>query len=209
MSFWSTQDFKDNIETILPRDFASFQKDEKRFRESSIELSLGEEVFISSQKSLKRLSKENDTIRIRPGDFALLMTEEWITLSMKWMAFISIKSKHKLSGLINISGFHVDPGFYGKLKFSVYNAGTTDVILRYKDPTFLLFVADVGEGVIPNPGEHWGQEHIEPKEMMPLLGTGVPFHELARRLGTVETMVKIYGGILVAIFILLLTRILK
>jgi dCTP deaminase len=124
------------------------------------------------------------------------------------MAFISIKSRHKLSGLINISGFHVDPGFYGKLKFSVYNAGTTDVILRYKEETFLLFIADVGEGVTLKKGEHWGQEHIEPKEMMPLLGTGIPFHNLARRLDTVETLVKIYGGILVAIFILLLTRIL-
>jgi dCTP deaminase len=206
MAFWSTQNFVTNLQTILPREYESFLKN--RIRESSLELSLGEEAFISSQKSLKRLNKNDDIIRIRPGDFALLMTAEWINIPLDCMAFISIKSRHKLSGLINISGFHVDPGFYGKLKFSVYNAGTTDVILRYKEETFLLFIADVGEGVTLKKGEHWGQEHIEPKEMMPLLGTGIPFHNLARRLDTVETLVKIYGGILVAIFILLLTRIL-
>jgi len=207
MTYWSTKDFKEKLRIILPDDHASISDD--RIRESSLELSLGEEVFISSQKSLKRLSKDNDIVKIRPGDFGLLMTDEWINIPMDCMAFISIKSKHKLSGLINISGFHVDPGFSGKLKFSVYNAGTTEVILRYKDPTFIIFIADVNKGVESKEGKHWRQKHIEPEEMMPLLGTGIPIHDLARRLGNVETMVKIYGGILIAIFILLLTRILR
>jgi dCTP deaminase len=206
MAFWSTKDFKEKKAIILPRDYASIS--DECIRESSLELSLGEEVFISSQKSLKRLSKNDDTIRIKPGDFALLMTDEWVEIPKDCMAFISIRSKYKLSGLINISGFHVDPGFYGKLKFSVYNAGTAEVILRYKDPTFIIFIANVNEGAELKRGEHWGQIHIKPEEMMPLIGTGIPFHDLARRLGKVETMVKIYGGILVAIFILLLTRIL-
>jgi hypothetical protein len=42
--------------------------------------------------------------------------------------------------------------------------------------------------------------------MMPLLGAGIPLHEMAHRLGTVETAVKIYGGILVGILILVLTK---
>jgi dCTP deaminase len=208
MAFWSTRDFRQKKKQILPKDHTSTTDD--RIRESSLELSLGEEVFISSQKSLKRLSENDDIIKIEPGDFALLMTAEWIEIPLNCMAFISIKSGLKLSGLINISGFHVDPGFRGKLKFSVYNAGTTEVVLRYKDPTFIIFIADVNKGVDKEKkGVHWEQRHIEPREMMPLLGTGIPFHDLARRLGNVETMVKIYGGILVAIFILLLTRILK
>lgn len=82
--------------------------------------------------------------------------------------------------------------------------------MRYKHPTFIIFIADVNEGVdSEKKGVHREQGHIEPREMMPLLGTGIPFHDLARRLGNVETIVKIYSGILVAIFILLLTRILK
>lgn len=208
MAYWSTKDFREKLKIILQNDYKSIP--DGRIQGSSLELSLGEELFVSCQKSLKRLSENDDIIKIEPGDFALLMTAEWIEIPLNCMAFISIKSGLKLSGLINISGFHVDPGFKGKLKFSVYNAGTTEVVLRYKDPTFIIFIADVNEGVDPEKrGVHWEQKHIEPKEMMPLLGTGIPFHDLARRLGNVETMVKIYGGILVAIFVLLLTRILR
>ena len=41
---------------------------------------------------------------------ALLITEEQVNVSLYAMAFISMKAGKKLGGLINISGFHVDPG---------------------------------------------------------------------------------------------------
>jgi hypothetical protein len=49
MAFWSTQNFVTNLQTILPREYESFLKN--RIRESSLELSLGEEAFISSQQN--------------------------------------------------------------------------------------------------------------------------------------------------------------
>jgi len=208
MTFWSSRDFKQNLQTILPRkkDRDYLAKDiGERVRESSLELSLGEEVFISSQKRLERLTEDNDIVKIEPADFGLLVTKEWVEIPGNCMGFISIKSKHKLSGLINISGFHVDPGFRGRLKFSVYNAGTTDVILRYGERTFIIFITYIRGGSEPKEGAHWDQEHIEPKEMMPLLGgAGITVHDIVHRLGTVETMVKIYGGVLIGIFLLLL-----
>ena len=118
---------------------------------------------------------------------------------------------YKLSGLINISGFHVDPGFEGRLKFSVYNAGTADVLLRYKDPIFILFITFTTNNHVntyKKGRDHWRQQHIDPKDMMPLIGAGVPIHDITHRLGKVETTVKIYGGILVGILILLLTKLL-
>ncbi|MBW1793183.1 MAG: hypothetical protein JRJ38_01930 [Deltaproteobacteria bacterium] len=184
MTFWSTRDFKENFERILPKkqDQRYFQlqegdkvRIEKRTQGSSIELSLGEEVFISSQRDLKLLKKEDKLVTIAPGDFALLITKEWIKIPSDCMGFIAMKTKHKLSGLINVSGFHVDPGFYGRLKFSVYNAGTANVVLKYGEATFILFVTYVRDGVDPNiSGSHWGQEHIEPHEMTPLAGCWNP-----------------------------------
>ena len=144
-------------------------------------------------------------VRISPGDFALLITKEWIEIPDDCMGFIAMKSKHKLSGLINISGFHVDPGFKGRLKFSVYNAGSGDVVLKRGQATFIIFITYVREGVdLQKGGEHWRQKHIEPKDMMPLLGAGVNVHDVAHRLSTIETIVKIYGGILIGVFLVLL-----
>ena len=41
--------------------------------------------------------------------------------------------------LINVSGFHVDPNYKGKLIFSAFNAGPRDIILRKLDPVFMIF----------------------------------------------------------------------
>jgi hypothetical protein len=41
------------------------------------------------------------------------------------MAFISMRTAFKFKGLVNISGFHVDPGYKGKLIFAVFNASPT------------------------------------------------------------------------------------
>jgi dCTP deaminase len=216
MAFWTTRDFIDNLERIVPsehdreylkKDF--YDKKKSRLRENSLELSLGKQTFLSSKKELIELSEGNDIVKIEPGDFALLITEEKIHIPLECMAFISIKSKHKLSGLINISGFHVDPGFKGKLKFSVYNAGTTPVILRYKDPTFILFIADLKSEAERKGGDHWDQDSINLNEMMPLLGSGIPVHNLEKRVERIETLTKIFGGILVGIFLLLIRLILK
>ena len=50
------------------------------------------------------------------------------------LAFISIKAKTKWRGLINVSGFHVDPGYEGRLIFAVFNAGPVSVHLRQGQP---------------------------------------------------------------------------
>jgi dCTP deaminase len=210
--FWSTRDFEDRIRDILPREEKWLEwldgPKKGRIQGSSLELALGEEAFISSKKKLKKLNSKDNYIKIAPGDFALLITEEYVKIPIECMGFISIKARHKLSGLINVSGFHVDPGFEGRLKFSLYNAGTADVLLRYKDPTFILFITYIRDGAKDyNKGhDHWQQQNIEPKEMMPLLGAGIPIHDITHRLRTVETAVKIYGGILVGILILVLTK---
>jgi dCTP deaminase len=40
-----------------------------------------------------------------------------------------------------VSGFHVDPGYDGKLKFAVYNAGSTNIPLTVGSPVFLLWLS--------------------------------------------------------------------
>ena len=91
----------------------------------------------------KHLAKGGGTIKIPAGQFAFLLTEEIISLPVNVMGFISLKSKPKFRGLINVSGFHVDPGFKGRLIYSVFNAGPSLIHLARGDRLFLLWIADL------------------------------------------------------------------
>ena len=78
---------------------------------------------------------------IPPGQFGLLITEEVVQVPMDAIAFISIKAGIKFRGLVNVSGFHADPGFSGKLKFAVYNAGSQRLVLdRVREHSLSGFV---------------------------------------------------------------------
>lgn len=61
------------------------------------------------------------------------------------MAFISIRATYKFRGLVNVSGFHVDPNYKGRLIFSVFNAGPGPVHLSRGEPCFLIWFADLDE----------------------------------------------------------------
>jgi len=89
------------------------------------------------------LNEKNKTIEINPGQFALLLSQEKVTIPKDKIAFISIKVSEKFKGLINVSGFHVDPGFAGQLIFSVYNAGPSKITLKKAEPYFLIWFSEL------------------------------------------------------------------
>jgi dCTP deaminase len=61
------------------------------------------------------------------------------------MGFLSIKATTKLQGLVNVSGFHVDPGYKSTLKFAVYNAGPQSIYLDQGQPMFLIWYASLDQ----------------------------------------------------------------
>lgn len=117
-----------------------------RIKNGAYELSLGEQVFLtdSSSREVKEI-KEGAKIEIKPGQFALLLTKEYIKVPGNKIAFISIKATIKFKGLINVSGFHVDPGFEGNLLFSVYNAGPSNIILSSGTAYFPIWFSELNE----------------------------------------------------------------
>ena len=56
-----------------------------------------------------------------------------------------MKTTFKWKGLVNVSGFHVDPGWVGPLIFGVFNAGPSPVHLHRGPPLFLIWYADLDE----------------------------------------------------------------
>lgn len=130
---------------------------------SALKLTLGGEAYVTpsygddARKSTKQLlaapqtvtiggqqrNSGGGTVVIPPGQFAFLLTEETVSIPGDAMGFISLRSTHKFGGLINVSGFHVDPGFKGKLIFSVFNAGPRALHYTRGDYLFLLWIADL------------------------------------------------------------------
>ncbi len=141
MAFLGTQKLKDLLSSVKVVD----PYDPNRVDCGAYQLSLGEEVFCTDSKDKKKafLTKANEQVKINPGQFALLLTHETVHIPTDKIAFISIKAKIKLKGLVNVSGFHVDPGFKGKLLFSVYNAGTSPISLLKENPCFLIWFANL------------------------------------------------------------------
>jgi dCTP deaminase len=73
------------------------------------------------------------------------LTEEIVTIPHNKIGFISIRAGSKFRGLANVSGFHVDPGYQGRLIFSVHNVGPTPMQLQRGEQLFLLWVADLDD----------------------------------------------------------------
>ena len=119
---------------------------EGNIKNGAYELSLGAQVFQTGTKErlVKNLNSGQE-IYIEPGQFALLLTEETIKMPKDKIAFISIKAGIKFKGLVNVSGFHVDPDFEGKLLFSVYNAGPSTILLRQGTRYFPMWFATLSE----------------------------------------------------------------
>ncbi|WP_183560897.1 dCTP deaminase domain-containing protein [Mucilaginibacter sp. SP1R1] len=129
-------------------------------KNGAYELTLGDEVFQtnSSPRGVTKLT-DHDEIYIEPGHFALLLTAETVKIPKDKIAFISIKASIKFKGLVNVSGFHVDPGFEGKLLFSVYNAGSYNIILSRGSKYFPIWFAEL-DGEQEYNGVHEAQNRI-------------------------------------------------
>jgi dCTP deaminase len=125
--FWSTETLKERLDK---------EKIVSPYAPSAVkaccyELSVGEEAFVTGESAKKIILKEGDAVGIPPGQVVLILTRETIKVPLNTIGFLSIKFGWKARGLINISGFHVDPGFEGKLVFSMYNAGVQTIQLSY------------------------------------------------------------------------------
>lgn len=133
---------------------------------------------------------------IPPGQFAFLLTEEVVSIPRDAMGFISLKSKPKFGGLINVSGFHVDPGFTGKLIYSVFNAGPNPLHFSRGDRLFLLWIADVS-GEVQSPFYKTGAGYAEiPSDLVTKVAAeNHSLQSLSRRVEALSSQVVILSGI--------------
>jgi dCTP deaminase len=145
MTFWSGETLAERLPGLIDT-FEPTKIDCASYR-----LALGGQAFITSDlrlddtpnKGLRMDLEMGQQCRIPPGQFAFLLTEERVVVPKNALAFISMRAKYKFRGLINVSGFHVDPGWNGHLIFGVYNSGPTPIILSRGTDLFLIWFADL------------------------------------------------------------------
>jgi dCTP deaminase len=140
MTFWSGATLASRLEALIE------PYDEDHIDCNAYTLHMGRQYYLSFDgKKTSRIErlKEHGSVSIPSGQFAFLLTEEIITIPTSAIAFISMKTDLKFRGLVNVSGFHVDPGFKGPLKFAVFNAGPSPIVIKQGDDCFLIWYANL------------------------------------------------------------------
>lgn len=191
---------------IKCKDFTDPDIFDKGFSKWKYKLRLGNQAYLSTDDTPRRL-KPGEFITIKPGDFALLITKEDLDIPSNVMAFISMRFDYKQKGLINVSGFHVDPKYQGKLIFSAFNAGPRDIVLRESDRVFMIFFEKL-KGEIEGKGPE-GYDYIPAELVEQIRGKSATLASNATRLDKLEFYLKVVGGILITILSLILGVILK
>ena len=137
--FWGDEAWR----SLPPDDAPVFPFDSANVGEAKYVMAIGEEVYLSSSSTtnIVRSLSEGERFTIGPGQFAYILTHETVRMPAHLIGFISINAKTKFLGLVNISGFHVDPGYNGKIIFAVFNAGPGVIHLRRGERIFPIWVA--------------------------------------------------------------------
>lgn len=180
--FWSGETLSKRLGALIDP-FAAERVDCAAYR-----LAIGPEVYVSPNDQ----SADPDTVTIRqlgegeafaipPGQFAFLLTEEVVSVPADSLALISIRAKTKFRGLVNVSGFHVDPGYRGRLTFAVFNAGPVPVHLKRGQPVFLIWYASLDRGsAFKKDGAT--QEGIDPAIVTAIAGKLQSFASLSKKI---------------------------
>lgn len=180
MAFWSDKTLLAKAGTLIQ----PFR--DTRVQHCAYELSVGDEAYITSEGKKTKVTPETP-VTIPPGQFGLLITREVVVVPTNAIGFISIRAGTKFRGLVNVSGFHVDPGYDDRLMFSVYNAGAQDIILDYDQPVFLVWFADLDEAAgKPYPPRTRDPKSITADDIMKIQGEVASPSELKKQINDLK-----------------------
>lgn len=196
--FWSSETLERRLPELVDPYNAS------RVVHCAYELSMGSQAWVTSKDTTKGTIQvdleERDRVCIPPGQFALLLIHERVVIPNDAIGLISMKSKVKMRGLVNVSGFHVDPGYEGKLVFGVFNAGTLPISIRQGEPTFQMWYVSLDQ---PTDNTYRGSRqkvtNITDDQVRDLAGPIYNPTALAQRLDALENTLQRRSRIAIAI----------
>ena len=214
--FWSTQTLRARLgDIVIP------YVDDSRTKQANTRLAMGSEYFVT-QSAVGTDTARKSTVQLRhlesfcipSGHFVFLLTAECIRMPNDAIGFLSIQTDVKFHGLVNISGFHVDPGSDGKIIFAVFNAGPDPVHIRQGDEIFRLWIAGL-DAIDEEPRSQPSHDSIPSQVVNQISGNLESLQTLSKRLTSMDArldlhraIVTIYGGLFVALFVTLFVGVL-
>lgn len=201
MAFWSDLKLKENLKKVISPANIN-QVDVSGYR-----LSVGNKAFVT--QDVEKLKNDKSAISLYTGDrfeipsgqFALISTKERVTIPINAIGLISMRASTKFKGLINVSGFHVDPGYSGHLIYAVFNAGPKPISISKGDEIFLIWFVDLDRDNSRGKGD--GLKHTIPSDMINNLNIQVDstaaLSEKLKNLQSTILKTIYFGGILASI----------
>ncbi len=202
MAFWTSEKLKTE-QTRKPSELLIEPYSAKRVKQGAYELSLGPEAFVTSGPTgTKKKLRPREQLAIPAGQFALLLTEEIVRIPDNAIGFISVRFTLKRRGIVNVSGFHVDPGFVGRLKFAVYNAGSQKIVVQRGEPIFMIWYSDLtGATTDLYKGDPCVLNEITSQDVMFLQGEVASPAELKKELDKLKSEFTFLKSLLIPIFV--------
>jgi dCTP deaminase len=97
-------------------------------------LAIGGEALVSnSDQKLVLAAGSSTCLTLKAGDFALVLTREYVKMPLDIAADIGMRSTLARKGLMLLAGMQIDPAFEGHLRFGLYNASPRRITLDYDD----------------------------------------------------------------------------
>jgi dCTP deaminase len=188
--FWGGEKLKAELPSLIS------EYDVARMDRASYRLRVGPEIYVSPtgepddpRNKPKTLLSPGQGFTIPAGQFGFLLTEERVRVPETAIAFISIRAGYKFRGLVNVSGFHVDPNYEGRLVFSVFNAGPGPVHLSRGEPCFLIWYASLDKPSEEEPKK--GFDTLPSELTGPIAGGLQSFAGLLARTNEVEKKLSV------------------
>ncbi len=215
--FWSKEKIQEKLHELFFDEKGSPIGNLQNFDCTAYTLTVGPEVYVTPTQPARnakdggivKLDKGED-FKIPAGQFVFLITEEFLKIPKNAIGFVSLKTGSlKFKGLINVSGFHVDPGYEGRFMFSAYNAGPTEIPVQRGEPLANIWFASLDQETSGHYNKP-GLTNIPSKTIAGITGEIFSPMAIKERLENLETKVEnqkniIFGTVLVAIAIALLS----
>ena len=197
--FWSSETLRDT----LPRFIEPY--DESHIVNCSYELSMGDQAWVTSSDNTRTRIRvtlnDKERVNIPPGQFAQLLTRECVEIPNNAVGLLSMKSSIKMKGLVNVSGFHVDPGYKGKLIFAVFNAGSKPISIEQNQPTFQLWYGSLDKATEDTyAGTRQHKVDISDAHISSIRGPAYNPTALAMRISALENRRKWWSTAAIALF---------
>jgi dCTP deaminase len=198
--------------------------DESYLLPASYDMRLGNEAFKSSPPEKIDVPSKGILV-VEPGQFVIFTTYESVKLSTKMAGHLGVRSHYTRKGLVPLLGPQLDPGFNGKVSVNVYNVGTRDIVIPYRDPILTVEFYELDRPASkPYSGPYQGQQQMRPEDIQFLVETrGATLRDALQTVSALASSVKaltdsikwvkwsfgLFGTITVAILVILVDILLR